>query len=73
MECGVSAVFTVLKSISPLTTADTGNQWRHKIIEEWMKETKNIEQAFLCNTQSKINAYLHHYYKTNTFQETCIL
>ena len=64
---------TVLKSISPLTTADTGNQWRHKIIEEGMKETKNNEQAFLCNSQSKINAYLHHYYKINTFQETYIL
>ena len=46
--------------------AHTGNQWRHKIIEEGMKETKNNEQAFLCNSQSKINAYLHLYYKTNT-------
>jgi len=27
--------------------ADTGNQWRPKIIEEGMKETKNTEQGFL--------------------------
>jgi hypothetical protein len=33
---------------------------------EGMKETKNTEQGFLWNTQSRINAYLLHYYKVDT-------
>lgn len=46
---------TVLKSIHS-----------HKIIEEGMKETKNTEQGFLWNTQSRVNVYLLHYYKVDT-------